>query len=406
MGALALGTAVGVVSAGYEYTMALDAKEQSEFLELSTFASKDTTRATISQEEYAKYKSAKLSAMISLGLSALDVGLLAKNSLKAGKTLSETTEILEEGARTKNLAPINRLKQASQISEAKDHLSSMRGHLTQADFYNTGQFSPNGKRIFFEEVTEEAKNAPGYGVAKINNQVVEGLESQKVIRLEPAISNKEIGEQIESVVLKNSDGKTLGKIACVKIELVCLKGRDGQDLYNIPVDGNYIVVLKKKNGEEVFMNTAVLKDQADIPRGFRLALDEKTYREKGFYGGHTPDSLNTYLAQYGDRVKVVDDMTQEFSFKFPGHTKEFKVKMVYTSIDGQVAKKPKTIFMGGEQDIQLLESILSEKLAGKFTDDAILSEQVITNSGQQAKLMIPFTGGKVRTIMVSQTMTP
>lgn len=109
MSALAAGTAVGAAGAVYEYQTAQEAKDKSELFEAATFASGDGKLIVISQAEYKKYQAAKISAMVNLGLSAVDVATLSKRFLGQKKTFVELAGLLSAKAETKALTPTERV---------------------------------------------------------------------------------------------------------------------------------------------------------------------------------------------------------------------------------------------------------------------------------------------------------
>jgi hypothetical protein len=98
MGALALGTTVGIGTGIYEYANSQDALEKSELYESAMFASGDTRLLAITQTEYEHYQSAKLSAMMNFGFSAVDVLATVKNLVKSGKTLKEASDLVADGS--------------------------------------------------------------------------------------------------------------------------------------------------------------------------------------------------------------------------------------------------------------------------------------------------------------------
>ena len=398
---IGLQVTAGIGNGAYNALEARESYEQFELFEAATFATGNSNnQADIAQDEFAKYQGYKTSAIIGLGLSSTDIAAMTKGALKAGKTLAQINAYYDKALKAKDVKLLAQMADDAPLLAVKQHLGGMRDHLTSVDVLGTAQFRPNGKIIVLENMP--SKKIANFTSNRLDGVVVEGIESTRAIRLEPLPLDKNMGNQIESIILKTTDGTSLGKISCVKKVNECLKGVNGQEIYDIPIDQNYLVVIKQRNGQEVIMNTSLVNSSNDLPTGFRFSLEQKNYVDSGFYGGHTQDSFNQYLSMYKDRVNVVEDKTVELSFKVSGSDKEFKVKQIYTSIDGVMAKNPKTIFVGGENDLILLEKALAPRLIGQFETDKMIIEKVTSTQRTNVALFIPFRDGRARTLMLGQ----
>jgi hypothetical protein len=126
MGALALGTSVGIGTGIYEYKSAQEAQEKTELYEAALFSTGDTRLINITQEEFEKYQSAKLSAMLNFGLSAVDVLVAAKTMLKAGRSIDEVSDLVRAGK-------IEPPPKATQALTHDDHFEVYRQAMAKKD---------------------------------------------------------------------------------------------------------------------------------------------------------------------------------------------------------------------------------------------------------------------------------
>lgn len=139
MSALVAGTALGAGVGAHDWYASGVMKEDSEILKAAAIASgSDPNLAKKSGEEWEKFESLRLSAMINLGMSAFDVSTLALPLLKSGKRLKDVNHSLEKMLLSGRRATPDRVEQLIKENKLQEAAWSLKeaGRLNEAQIMN------------------------------------------------------------------------------------------------------------------------------------------------------------------------------------------------------------------------------------------------------------------------------